>query len=238
VRDVFAVPPVGNLPPLYPGNPTYERLLNADVIVIDEYSMITSTMVNTLVYRLQKVCQCVNVNSLLTKCVILYGDPGQLPLVCSARHIVPDHQVCVRCHISSAYVWHLPCIHRHYLSVSYGHARDAVFLCFLQLIRQYKPTKHEVDCVLGQSVCLPVSIALHLLKFASYNTKAGPKSTAKPAGGIKRRHSIVSKPIWIRLASWPNLHKKVKNASFRNTCSCFFHLKVTKNILPCRVEFC
>lgn len=131
---------------LYFSKSTFQRLLNADVVLIDEYSMITSTLMNAVVYRLPQVCQSHRVDPFLQKCIIVMGD--QLPPVC--RHSVSENEVCRRCHISNAVVWRNLLVWKHFLLHSFRHVDDYVFLSFLHVIREARPTWEEVKSVLGR----------------------------------------------------------------------------------------
>jgi ATP-dependent exoDNAse (exonuclease V) alpha subunit len=80
VHRKFGIPPRAKyLTPLFPGNYLPIDLFSADVIFIDEFSMLTRELLDFALYRLQQVG---GPDVLKHKLVVLVGDHMQLPAVC------------------------------------------------------------------------------------------------------------------------------------------------------------
>lgn len=143
VHKTFLLPVCGVLAPLRPSHLVHQILAAADVIFLDEYSMVTSDTLNYITHRLLQVCTAIG-KPLSSKTLILFGDPAQLPPVC--RHHKEDAQydtICNNCHITASVAWNLG--HTHFLSSSMRHANDPEHISFLNIIRHRKPSQHEID---------------------------------------------------------------------------------------------
>jgi hypothetical protein len=101
------------LPPLKPTDPMYEAILAADVIIIDEMSMLTAFLLCLVMYRLGQLFGWPHA-ALGNELILLVGDHAQLPPVCSGHHgssgqaSVSSAQkdlICLQCHISSSIWW-------------------------------------------------------------------------------------------------------------------------------------
>jgi hypothetical protein len=113
VHSAFRIPKDGRpLATMLPTDAMFEAILKADVIVIDEMSMLTSHVFNLLMYRLGLVVGC-PYSALQSKLLLLVGDHAQLPAVChcsqSSQPTLVDLQptseekdkICGKCHISA-----------------------------------------------------------------------------------------------------------------------------------------
>ena len=136
----FAIPvdDGGRIEPLSPKNPKFQALMDADVFIVDEYSMLTATVLNHILYRIQQVHWSTRkdkeeyTDALSTKTIILVGDHCQLPPVC--RHRTNEDEICHQCHISASAHWAK--VQMHHLSISMRHATDPEFSAFLTHVRE------------------------------------------------------------------------------------------------------
>lgn len=128
---------------------TYQELFAADLIVIDEMSMLTQRVLSLAKKRLHDVC---GPDFLTKKPVLLVGDHCQLPAVCHHKQPASDAipNICARCHISASSYY--PQIIWHHLRHSVRQAEDPEFLDFLNIIRFQQPTQEQIDAALGQCV--------------------------------------------------------------------------------------
>ena len=131
--------PLQSLPP----NSRQRRLLEqADVIICDEMSMLTSAKLMFAKYRLST---CTPVGS-RAKLLVLVGDHAQLPPVC--RHTLGDEEVvCSLCHIMHTPDWSLA--HAFHLRKVHRQAGDLPFLELLNDMRYERPTQQRLDDILG-----------------------------------------------------------------------------------------
>lgn len=160
-HSTFLIPASGPLPVLPPSHPMFQRILAADVILIDEFSMITSHLFNMIMYRIKQVCNTAGCN-IKTKLIILLGDPAQLPPVC--HHQTCENDVCAQCHITASPFW--PLVTKHFLSSSVRHVADPDYINFLQFVRNGQVTQELIDDVLGDRMFSP----LHIASLADENT--------------------------------------------------------------------
>jgi ATP-dependent exoDNAse (exonuclease V) alpha subunit len=116
-HTLFHIPSRGYLTPLPEPSTVLERLHSADVIVIDEMSMMISYMLCTVEHRLKQTCKDTISNTFYNKLVLLVGDLAQLPAICVHSPKVPDI-ICRCCHISSAPCWATALQHKLEISVS------------------------------------------------------------------------------------------------------------------------
>jgi hypothetical protein len=161
VHSGFSIPARGELQYLPPTDATFQSLLSSDVIIIDEYSMLTSQMFSLIHHRLDMTARVSGV-TMSTKLIIFFGDPAQIPPVCRHRcsPSVPyqhdnsededDIVMCDRCHITSHSAWAL--IPKYTMETSMRHATDPPYITFLNHIRANTPTQETIDAVLGGSV--------------------------------------------------------------------------------------
>lgn len=145
VHSAFRIPTGGvYMMPLTTANLLFHRLLAADLIVIDEMSMLTSQLFAHVFSRLTDAC---GDNPLKNKVILLVGDHYQLPAVC--HHFRGEYRgrLCEECHLSNSSEWSN--IQWHHLRHSVRQARDPGFLDFLNIIRTTVPTQEQVDAALG-----------------------------------------------------------------------------------------
>jgi hypothetical protein len=145
-HTLFRIPSRGYLTPLAEPSTVLERLHSADVIVIDEMSMMTSYMLCTVEHRLKQACKDTISNTFCNKLVLLVGDLAQLPTICVHSPKAPDI-ICRCCHISSAPCW--ASAEHHKLQISVRHATDPTYLQFLNIIRDREPTESEIEATLS-----------------------------------------------------------------------------------------
>ena len=128
--------------PLSPVHPLFSTIANAEVIIIDEMSMLSGTMFAYVLLRLKTCCGYRSMEEVFrNKLIILVGDHCQLPPVCD--HHTENGDFCKLCHLSSHPSWRMA--HKHFLPYSERHANDGVLATFLNIIRQRKPTQAEID---------------------------------------------------------------------------------------------
>ena len=121
-------------------SPVLTKLKNADVIIIDEMSMMTSNMLCAMEQRLRQSTLTTCTFSFQNKLVILVGDLAQLPAICTHTPTAPDI-ICRACHITSAPCW---TIAKHTLQTFVRHSSDPLYLKFLNIIRHRPPIESEI----------------------------------------------------------------------------------------------
>ena len=147
IHHTFFVPVNGFLTTFLPTHPRYAQLKDADVIIIDEISMMTAQTLRSVMYRIAQVLDSQNPSVYMNqKLIILVGDLCQLPPVCNHR-LNSERDVCTTCHITSNPHW--PVAEKHRLETSYRHANDPVFAAFLNRIRLHPVDQSAVDEVLA-----------------------------------------------------------------------------------------
>jgi hypothetical protein len=139
VHSVFCIPVDGRpLSPMMPTDPLFSAILYADIIVIDETSMLTAHVFSLVLYRLGLIVGC-PYNALRAKLLLLVGDHAQLPAVChcynskaieasQAQTSSDKDRACGNCHISSSIWWSQ--VTMHHLTSSVCHALDPMYLQF------------------------------------------------------------------------------------------------------------
>jgi hypothetical protein len=106
--------------------------LHADVIVIEEISMLPSDVYNMLMLKIEGVLRnerYADTCPLRNKLIILVGDLQQLPPVCR-QHKIDRASYCRTCHISSTAWWQQRV--QHELSSNVRHAHDSLVRWGLQ----------------------------------------------------------------------------------------------------------
>jgi hypothetical protein len=153
VHTAFALPRKGQLRPLPRTSAVYNMLQAADVVMLDEFSMLTSLVLNCAMYRFQQSMPAhLAMQQLLqNRLVILVGDGAQLPPVC--HHKVPPDSICSKCHVSTSPYFQQAT--RHALRASVRHASDPAYVAFLDIIRVRPPTQDEIDAALGKCIASP-----------------------------------------------------------------------------------
>lgn len=138
---------------LTPTSKVYRSLVDADVIIIDEYAFMSCSDLNMVFQRLAQVHRSNRrdgepvTNFYDNKLLILVGDHAQLPPVCNCLRRADEVTVCKDCHSSSSTVWGK--LKKHRLIVSVRHSEDKVLSGFLDLIRSKMPTEDQLRDALG-----------------------------------------------------------------------------------------
>lgn len=136
------------LSPLSVAHPRFAVLQDAQVIIIDEMSMLSTDLFNIVLHRLMTVCGYTSTAELLChKLIILVGDHCQLPPVC--HHTVQGQTYCRACHLTNHPLWHQAT--KLQLHSSVRHSRDPQLAAFLDVVRQRRPTQAEIDTCFGTS---------------------------------------------------------------------------------------
>jgi ATP-dependent exoDNAse (exonuclease V) alpha subunit len=160
-HTLFRIPSRGYLSPLQEPSIVLERLQMADVIIVDEMSMMTSYMLSTIEHRLKQAAINKSLNALCNKLVFLVGDLAQLPAICIHSPKSPDI-LCRGCHITSAPCW--ATAKHHTLRMSVRHATDPTYLQFLNIIRERVPTELEIETTLGECFITEEHLQNHIHK--------------------------------------------------------------------------
>eukprot|EP00951_Prasinocladus_malaysianus_P000169 scaffold1283_cov18-Prasinocladus_malaysianus.AAC.1 len=136
------------LTPLTPQSEMYHTILHADVIIIDECSMLTSQIMNIIIHRLKQLTSAAATanHTYRQPKLILVGDMRQLPPVCTCHQ---NQEACRKCHLTSSQIY--PHLERHVL-ITPNRCHDPSFLDFLKLIRWRKPTETELQVALSNNV--------------------------------------------------------------------------------------
>ena len=146
VHQAFKIPIKGALQPLHRSSSVFETLHSADIIVIDECSMLTPKTWNSMSSRLHEVLQgdLRNQDPFFVKLIILVGDMCQLPPVCNHT----GETICKTCHLSSHPRYRL--FQKYHLTTVLRQASDVDFLSFLNSVRLQNPSQHAIDACLKQ----------------------------------------------------------------------------------------
>ena len=137
----------GQMLPPYRSTTDANQCLNAaDVIVIDEISMLSSHIFNWIIYRFMQLTGTHTPQEALSdKLLLLVGDLCQLPPVC--HHSGESNTMCASCHITHSPHWAL--ITRHELTEVLRQQNDMPYVVFLNLLRTTQPTQAQIDTVLA-----------------------------------------------------------------------------------------
>jgi hypothetical protein len=144
------IPPDGMyIQPLFPSDPLRMRLRACNVLIIEEFSMMTSKDLQVVIFRLLQAKEVYDFEQLVANMtIIICGDEQQLPPVC--RHSVQGENVCMTCHITNSVFFQSA--QHHVLTVSLRHATDPLYAAFLNIIRIRKPTQEEIDHYLSDCI--------------------------------------------------------------------------------------
>ena len=150
VHSLFALnPAMMYLTPLMPNHEMYAVLRNADYLILDEVSMLTSTMLNCIHHRLSAISSTRGDSAPPFPPVLLVGDMLQLPPVCHCKLSTTDGPICKACHISASPV--ASSFQLHELSTPHR-CTDPEYLGFLQHIRTLPPTDPMLSATLQHRV--------------------------------------------------------------------------------------
>lgn len=156
----------------------YHELRNADIIIIDEMSMLTCKTLNMIIIQLCEACNIDVTNPFLNKKILLFGDLAQLPPICNCT--IKNSSFCRACHITNSGFWQHSIIHK--LSTSIRRQSDPRFLDFFNIIRIRKPTIEEINAYIGHIIVNEqqandfidkntIIICTHLCDTQKYNTE-------------------------------------------------------------------
>jgi hypothetical protein len=140
VHSGFKIPAQGQLPTLTPSQPAFQRIVNTDVIFEDEYSMLTCTVFNMLLYRVEYACKAVD-KDIAKILIVFFGDLAQLPPVCQCNK--DDDGMCKACHITASILWSR--IPKYQLNASLRHATDPDSVSALTMARNAPFPQHVID---------------------------------------------------------------------------------------------
>jgi ATP-dependent exoDNAse (exonuclease V) alpha subunit len=162
VHAGFGIPAVGTIAPLQQNDPLFMTLVDADVIIIDEFSMLSSLNLDNVMYRLQMVATHLGMtlDQLLEgKRLVLVGDHCQLGTVCRCR---PDEDdgICWTCHITNSH-WYGRATAYH-LCCNFRAAGDPGLVRFQNLCRTQQPTQAEVDAALRRCYISEADVDAHI----------------------------------------------------------------------------
>ena len=146
IHTVFHIPTHGCLSVLPKSSPVLTKLKNADIIIIDEMSMITSNMLCAVEQRIKQNTLITDTFSFQNKLLILVEDLVQLPAICIHKPKALD-TICRACHITSTPCW--TAAKQHTLHTSVGHSSDPSYLNFLNIIRHRPPTETVIEDTLS-----------------------------------------------------------------------------------------
>ena len=120
-----------------------DKLRETDVVICDEFSMLTNQLLNIAVMRIHHCTPGTRSKemALSRKLFILVGDPAQLPPVCKTHK--NDAHVCRICHIANGVLWRAAT--HHTLTSCHRQASDPQFLKFLQRIRVREPSQRLLN---------------------------------------------------------------------------------------------
>ena len=153
VHYQFRIPTRSNLYPLsiHETDDRYMDIKQADIIIIDELSMLTKTTFDLIVRQIVNITNGTLLDPFIDKAVILIGDLAQLPPVCNHTS-----EICYNCHITNSIHWLRG--KGYQLSYSVRHAKDVGLMEFLTTIRHRQPTTNEIFDSLGMCI-LDISTA-------------------------------------------------------------------------------
>lgn len=136
---------------LSPSHPLFTVINEADVIIIDEFSMMKGSFLNSVIRRLRQVHGTGHTDIqpdgdvFTNKLLLLVGDHAQLPPVCNS-HGTPKNEVCMQCHITKSPFW--PAFQLHHLPMSVRHLEDPPVSVFLDHVRVDPPTSQaHIDAI-------------------------------------------------------------------------------------------
>ncbi len=131
VHTTFCILVHGYLSILLKLNNVMEKLKIANVIIINEMSMMISNILCVVEQRLKQAVSVVETSPFETKFVLLIGDLAQLPPIC--KHTLLQNDIlCKSCHINYTPYWKMA--QQHFLSILMCHALDPGYLQIFNII--------------------------------------------------------------------------------------------------------
>jgi Cdc6-like AAA superfamily ATPase len=156
LHRAFNIKVKGMLETITTSDECFERINQCDVVVVDEFSMITRASVFHVLWRLLQgaidpiTCRpyYTDIDDMLKhKLIVFIGDEKQLPPVCHCKGKKRPHDVCRECIIFADIHFREATFHT--LTTNFRQASDPVYLKFLNYIRDNVPTQEMIDEVLG-----------------------------------------------------------------------------------------
>jgi ATP-dependent exoDNAse (exonuclease V) alpha subunit len=144
VHNTFHIQCKGYVRALQELNVEFQILKEADIIIIDEMSMMTSTLLQSVETRLRQIKNDTN-EPYHSKLVILVGDHAQLPTICHCR-LSDTKKNCQKHYVYNAIDWNSATYHT--LETSIRHVEDPKY-SFFNIIHCRAPTKEEISSVLN-----------------------------------------------------------------------------------------
>jgi ATP-dependent exoDNAse (exonuclease V) alpha subunit len=145
VQSTFHIQCKGYVRPLQELSVEFQILKEADVIIIDEMSMMTNTLLQSVETRLRQIENDTN-EPYHSKLMILVGDHAQLPAICHC-YLLDTKNYCQKHYVYNAIDGNSTTYHT--LETSIRHVEDAEYCSFLNIIRYRTPTKEEISSVLN-----------------------------------------------------------------------------------------
>jgi ATP-dependent exoDNAse (exonuclease V) alpha subunit len=144
-HSTFHIQCKGYVRPLQEFSVEFQILKETDVIIIDEMSMVTSTLLQSVETRLWQIENDTN-EPYHSKLVILVGDHAQLLAICHYR-LSDIENYCQKHYVYNAIHWNFATYHT--LKTSIRHAKDPEYCSFFNIIHCRAPTKEEISSILN-----------------------------------------------------------------------------------------
>jgi ATP-dependent exoDNAse (exonuclease V) alpha subunit len=145
VHNTFHIQCKGYVRPLQELSVEFQILKEADIIIIDEMSMMTSTLLQSVEIRLRQIENDTN-EPYHSKLIILVGDHAQLPATCHC-HLLDIKNYCQKHYVYNAIDWNFATYHT--LETSIRHVENSKYCSFFNIIRCRAPTKEEISSILN-----------------------------------------------------------------------------------------
>jgi ATP-dependent exoDNAse (exonuclease V) alpha subunit len=145
VHSTFHIQCKGYVRPLQELSVEFQILKEANVIIIDEMSMMMSTLLQSVETRLRQIENDTN-EPYHSKLVILVGDHAQLPAICHC-HLSDTENYCQKHYVYNAIDWNSTTSHT--LETSIRHVEDPEYCSFFNIIRYRTLTEEEISSVLN-----------------------------------------------------------------------------------------
>jgi ATP-dependent exoDNAse (exonuclease V) alpha subunit len=145
IHNTFHIQCKGYVRPLQELSVEFQIIKEADIIIIDEMSMMTNTLLQSVETKLRQIENDTN-EPYHFKLVILVGIHAQLPAICHCR-LSDTKNYCQKHYVYNAIDWNSTMYHT--LETSIRHAEDPEYCSFLNIIRCRAPTKKEISSVLN-----------------------------------------------------------------------------------------
>jgi hypothetical protein len=131
VLNLFHIQCKGYVRPLQKLSVEFQILKEADIIIIDEMSMMTNLLLQNVETRLWQFENDIN-EPYHSKLVILVGDHAQLPRICHC-HLSDTKKYCQKHYVYNVIDWNFARYHT--LETSIRHVEDPKYCYFLNIIR-------------------------------------------------------------------------------------------------------